>query len=266
MIPTETKAAFDSAAQYFAEPIQQFQFYDKYSRFDYAKGRRETWPETCDRAVTFLRDLIKLNAPHADAAQIITDAERQSLLNMQALPSMRTIAMAGEAATRQNVSTFNCAFLPIRDTRAYAEALLISMSGCGVGFSVEKKFIDQLPPVAKQHARTEDLAVHVVEDSTEGWCRALLLGLNTWFGGGDIDFDLTQLRPAGAVLRIKGGRASGPRPLAKLLAFARKTILNRQGSRLTPLDATAPCWRGAAHQRGPRIRSAAISSLVGICT
>jgi len=262
MISTETKAAFDSAAQYFAQPIQQFQYFDKYSRFDYAKGRRETWPETCDRAVTFLRDLIRTNVPNSAqlAEQVITEAERQSLLNMQALPSMRTIAMAGEAASRQNACTFNCSFLPICDTRAYAEALLISMSGCGVGFSVEKKYVDQLPAVAKQHARTEDLAVHVVEDSTEGWCRALLLGLNTWFGGGDIDFDLTQLRPAGAALRIKGGRASGPRPLSRLLSFARNKILSRQGGRLTPLDAhDIMCAVGDAAVCGGHRRTAMIS-------
>lgn len=262
MISTETKAAFDSASQYFAQPIQQFQYFDKYSRFDYAKGRRETWPETCDRAVTFLRGLIRTNVPNSAqlAEQVITEAERQSLLNMQALPSMRTIAMAGEAASRQNVCTFNCAFLPTCDTRAYAEALLISMSGCGVGFSVEKKYVDQLPAVAKQHARTEDLAVHVVEDSTEGWCRALLLGLNTWFGGGDIDFDLTQLRPAGAALRIKGGRASGPRPLSRLLSFARNKILSRQGGRLTPLDAhDIMCAVGDAAVCGGHRRTAMIS-------
>lgn len=244
---------FAEAAQYFPTPLQQFQFFDKTSRYDYTKGRRETWPETVDRAIAYLTELAP---PMADW---LSTTGRQMILTMQALPSMRLLAMAGPAARRQNLSIFNCSYLPVDDVEAFPEMLIISMSGCGVGFSVEQTSIAELPVIATQTGQIEP--THVVADSTEGWADALRAGVKAWWlDGSDIDFDFSQVREAGAILRVKGGRASGPEPLRELLATFKRILLARQGQRLTSLDChDMACATGGAAVSGGIRRTAMIS-------
>ncbi len=132
------------------------------------------------------------------------------------------------------------------------------MSGCGVGFSVEHKYIEQFPRVKRQSG--SPVTHYAVEDSAEGWADALRFGLQTWFAGNDVNFDLSQLRPAGAPLRIKGGRASGPEPFRQMLDFARSRVLARQGSFLRSIDAhDIMCSVGNAAVSGGVRRTAMIS-------
>jgi ribonucleoside-diphosphate reductase alpha chain len=148
--------------------------------------------------------------------------------------------------------------MPVDSIDSFVEGMLISMAGCGVGFSVEGKYVENLPRVKRQ---TSSLPLtFTIEDSTEGWGAALRLGLSTWFDGGDIQFDYSLIRPAGAILKTKGGRASGPAPLRKLLEFARSRILARQGSFLRPIDAhDLMCEVGNAAVAGGVRRTAMIS-------
>ena len=252
-IPAAVSAAFAESDQYLENPVQKFQFFDKYSRFNWDLGRRETWKETVDRAVDYLAEL----ADGRLDADTFTRL-RKIVLEMKAAPSMRLLAMAGESARRNNIGIYNCSYLPVDSIDSYAEALLISMNGCGVGFSVESKYVENLPRVKRQ---TGALATtHVIEDTTEGWGEAIRLGLATWFEGGDIKFDYSALRPAGAILRVKGGRSSGPDPLRATLEFARSRILVRQGSFLRPIDAhDIMCQVGSAAVSGGMRRTAMIS-------
>ncbi|MBA3946088.1 MAG: recombinase [Herpetosiphonaceae bacterium] len=252
-IPIEVRQAFAESDRYFPTPIQKFQFFDKYSRFDYDLGRRETWVETIDRSVSFLRELSHSRLPGETYGRI-----RQAMLEMRAMPSMRLMAMAGPAARRTNVAIYNCSYQAVDSIDAFVEALIISMSGCGVGFSVESQYVENLPRIRRQTGAAPQL--FTVEDSAEGWAAALRTGLETWFDGGDIRFDLSQLRPGGAPLRTKGGRASGPEPLRLMLDFTRARILARQGSCLRPLDAhDMMCAVGNAAVSGGVRRTAMIS-------
>lgn len=252
-IPAEVKAAFEESDQFFPTQLQKFQFFDKYSRFNYDLGRRETWVETVDRAVSFLHELAgeKLEAEEYERM-------RKMILEMKATPSMRLLATAGSAARRQNVGVYNCAYLGADSIDAFCEAMLISMSGCGVGFSVEGKHVEKLPRVKRQ---TSSLPLtYVIPDSTEGWVQAIRMGMSLWFEGGDVKFDYSLIRPAGAILKTKGGRASGPEPLKTLLDFARARILARQGSFLRPIDAhDLMCMVGNAAVAGGSRRTAMIS-------
>lgn len=246
-------SVFAEAAKYFPSPLQQFQFFDKTSRFDYEKGRRETWPETVDRAVEYLCELAPL------LTNWLRSEGREMILTMQALPSMRLLAMAGPAARRQNLSIYNCAYLPVDDVEAFPEMLIISMSGCGVGFSVERRNIDELPPVAVQ--AQEHPCVHIVEDSTEGWAGALRVGIRAWWlDGYEVTFDTSHVRPAGAVLFTKGGRASGPEPLLRMLDTFKRILLARQGQHLRSIDVhDLACAVGDAAVSGGMRRTAMIS-------
>lgn len=252
-IPFEVKTAFDESNQYFPTPIQKFQFFDKYSRFNYDLGRRETWMETVDRSVKFMHDL----AGDRVTPEMYADI-RKAILEMRVMPSMRLLAMAGEAAHRNNIAIYNCSYQPVESLDSFVEALIISMSGCGVGFSVEQKYVNNLPRIASH--RSSALVKYVIEDTTEGWARALKYGLETWVDGGDVVFDYSQIRPAGVPLKVKGGRASGPQPLRILLDFMREKILSRQGGRLTSLDAhDMMCMVGSAAVSGGVRRTAMIS-------
>jgi ribonucleoside-diphosphate reductase alpha chain len=252
-VPAEVHEAFSQADAYFPTPIQQFQFYDKYSRFNYDLGRRETWLETVNRAVDYLKELSENRLPEEDYARV-----RKAILNMEAMPSMRLLAMAGEPARRNNVAIYNCSYLPADSIDSFVEALVISMSGCGVGFSVERRYVEQMPRIKRQTGTKRETLV--VEDTSDGWAGALRTGLQTWFDGEDIEFDLSQIRPAGAPLKVKGGRASGPEPLRTMLRFARDKILARQGSFMTSLDAhDIMCAVGGAAVSGGVRRTAMIS-------
>lgn len=254
-VPNDVKQAFAASAAYFPTELQQFQFYDKYSRFNYEIGRRETWIETVDRTVNFLHELA---SPYADLGGETYTRIRKAILEMRILPSMRLLAMAGAPAKRDNVTIYNCSYLPVDSLESFVEAMHISMAGCGVGFSVESREVSKLPEVAYQRNNTKDL--YVVEDTAEGWAKALSYGLYTWMNGDDVIFDTSLLRDAGTILRTKGGRASGPVPLQKLLNFTRDKILAKQGSYLSTLDAhDIMCAVGSAAVAGGVRRTAMIS-------
>lgn len=252
-IPEAVRAAFDESDKYFPTDLQKFQFYDKYSRFNYDLGRRETWIETVDRSIDFLHELAGERLPRETYERL-----RSGILEMRAMPSMRLLAMAGAAARRNNITIYNCSYMPVESIDAFIEALIISMSGCGVGYSVERKYVENFPRVKRQSGKAP--TTYFVEDSAEGWADALRFGLETWFDGGDVKFDLGLLRAAGAPLKTKGGRASGPEPLRKMFEFIRTRVLARQGSFLRSIDAhDIMCAVGNAAVSGGVRRTAMIS-------
>jgi ribonucleotide reductase alpha subunit len=252
-VPDTVKQAFDADDVYFPTALQKFQFYDKYSRFNYELGRRETWVETVDRTIAFLRELSENKLDDDEYERL-----RNGILNMHVMPSMRLLAMAGDAARRNNIALYNCSYMVVDSISAFVEALIISMNGCGVGFSVERHHVEKLPRIKRQTGVTP--TTFVVEDTAEGWAGALRFGLQTWFDGGDVVFDFSLVRKAGEPLRTKGGRASGPEPLRKMLRFARERILAKQGSFLSSLDAhDIMCEVGNAAVAGGVRRTAMIS-------
>ncbi|MBC8164226.1 MAG: recombinase [Roseiflexaceae bacterium] len=252
-VPAKVREAFAQSRQYFPTALQQFQYFDKYARFNYELGRRETWLETVDRAVDFMYELAGDRLPRETYERV-----RLGILEMRAMPSMRLLAMAGPAARRNSIAIYNCSYQPVESIDSFVEALIISMAGCGVGFSVESKYVENFPRVKRQSSLAP--AHYTVEDSAEGWAEGLRFGLQTWFEGGDVRFDLSQLRAAGAALKTKGGRASGPEPLRTMLEFTRSRILARQGSFLRSLDAhDIMCAVGNAAVSGGVRRTAMIS-------
>lgn len=255
-VPEEIRDAFEQDKQYLPEPAQQLTFYDKYSRFNYDLNRRETWVETVDRTVDHLRWEVNQHKPGAITEETFARIHR-AILTLNVMPSMRLLAMAGPAAQRNSMSMYNCAYLPVKDTQSFVEAMLISMAGCGVGFSVERDYVEQFSRVRRQ--KKGPVETHTVDDSTEGWAETLHTGLEHWWDGRDIKFDYSQVRPAGTPLRTKGGRASGPEPLRVMMNFIRETILSRQGSFIRTTDAhLIMCSVGEAAVQGGVRRTAMI--------
>tara|TARA_R110002020_G_scaffold16515_14_gene58306 strand:- start:3180 stop:5117 length:1938 start_codon:yes stop_codon:yes gene_type:complete len=214
---------------------QLFQAFDKFARFRPEDNRREIWPETVDRVISYFRSHVSAGHGSDAVEDEVWDRLRSDLLTLRASPSMRCIQMAGPALERCQVGVYNCAFQFLKSPRDMAEELYILMQGTGVGFSVEYDHSVKFWPAVKEQ-REAATATHIIDDTTEGWCDAYKLGLETWLDGRDVEFDFSNIRKEGTPLKIKGGRASGPGPLRDLLQFTRDRILSRQGEQLTSLD------------------------------
>ncbi len=230
-IPAHVQKLVEESKKYFAgNPLGEFVYLRTYAKWIPEEGRRETWIETVDRYMGFMKENLGTKLTDKEYAEV-----REGILKQEVMPSMRLMQFSGEAARRCNTCAYNCAFTAPSKLEDFAEVMYLSMQGCGVGFAVESQNIEQLPQIMKQTG--EKLPTHVVLDSKEGWCDALTLGLKTWYSGKDIAFDFSGIRPAGARLKVMGGKASGPEPLRSLLAFARERVLARQGRRLRNIDA-----------------------------
>lgn len=236
-VPAEVTAAFQESASYFTganKHAQIFQSLDKFARFNYEKGRRETWPETVDRVIQYTRKHL-LSIPEGKNALSTLTELHQSLLTLEVAPSMRLIQMAGPALERCQSGVYNCSFQFIQSPQDLAEEMYLLCQGCGVGFSVEYQYaVDKWPRVKKQ--RGGKPTQFTVPDTTEGWCDALKTGVEHWLDGRDIVFDYSLIRPEGAILKTKGGRASGYRPLKECLDFTRARFLAKAGGRLSSID------------------------------
>ena len=253
-VPEKVKKLVADSKKYFKDnPLGEFVYLRTYARWVPDENRRETWIETVDRYVNFMKENLGDKLTKAEYSEV-----REAILKQEIMPSMRLMQFAGKAARRCNVCAYNCSFIAPTRIPDFAEIMYLSMCGTGVGYSVESQNIQQLPQIKKQTGKK--LKTHVVDDSKEGWCDALTLGLKTWYDGADIDFDLSKLRPAGARLSTMGGKSSGPEPLRNLLTFARERIMDRQGRRLRNIDAhDIICKIGECVVAGGVRRSAMIS-------
>jgi len=229
-VPEKVRKLEEESKKYFRNPLGEFVYYRTYSRWIPEENRRETWIETVDRYVDFMKENLGSKLKPTEYEEV-----RDAILKQEAMPSMRLLQFAGKAARATNVCAYNCSFIAPTKWKDFAEVMYISMCGTGAGFSVQSENIQQLPQIKRQTGKM--LPTHVIDDSKEGWCDAFTLGLETWAGGKDIKFDFSKLRPAGARLATMGGKSSGPDPLRQLLTFSRMKILARQGRRLANIDA-----------------------------
>lgn len=254
-ISPETQERFDEMRKHFPTDLQAYQFMSKFSKWRETEKRRETWKETIyDRVIPWLLKLAPAGALRPDEIEML----HKGMYALQALPAMRVTQMAGPALDRCHVGAYNCAYAPVDEIFAFPEALYILMQGTGHGFSVESDYVSELPKIRKQRDMKPD--TWVVEDDTEGWCNAYHELLQRLWDGSDLFLDVSKVRPKGARLKTKGGRASGPDPLLELAAFTRNVIKAKQGRYLEDTDAhRLMCFTGRIVQVGGVRRAAMIS-------
>lgn len=228
-IPERVRKLVEESRRYFRNPLGEFIFYRTYSRWIDEEGRRETWVETVNRYMDFMEEVLGGKLSEDEYVEI-----RKGILRQEALPSMRLLWSAGKAAAVNNITAYNCSYIAPKSFKDLAEIMYLSMCGAGVGFSVEQQTVQKFPQIKPQTGKK--LPPFVIPDSKEGWCDALVHGLQAWYGGLDVEFDFSQIRPRGARLKTMGGKSSGPAPLRSVLNFSRKKILANQGKRLRPID------------------------------
>jgi ribonucleoside-triphosphate reductase len=252
-VPPRVKELTEASKKYFRNPLGEFVYYRSYSRWIPEEERRETWIETVDRYISFMRE-------HQGGMLEAEEYEelREGILNQEAMPSMRLLQFAGKAARTTNVCAYNCSYIAPESFQDLAEIMYISMCGTGVGWSVESANVQKFPQIKMQNGKR--LPTYVIPDSKEGWADALALGMKVWADGGDVEFDYSALRPAGARLTTMGGKASGPEPLRRLLVFTREKMFARQGRRMRNIDVhDIICMIGDCVVAGGVRRSAMIS-------
>jgi len=252
-VPEKVKELAASSKKYFKNSLGEFIYYRTYSKWIQEENRRETWIETVNRYMDFMKENLGNKLKDTEYEEV-----RQSILKQEAMPSMRLLQFSGKAARTTNVAAYNCSYVAPSSFQDFAEIVYISMCGTGCGWSVESENIEKLPQIQKQTGKKEQ--TFVVPDDKEGWADALALGMKTWADGKDIEFDFSQLRPAGARLMTMGGKSSGPEPLRQLLSFTKMKMLGRQGKRLRTIDAhDIICKIGECVVAGGVRRSAMIS-------
>lgn len=252
-VPARVKQLAAESKKYFPNALAEFVYYRTYSRWIDDEGRRETWIETVDRYLAFMRETLGGKLRDDEYGEL-----RAAILRQEVMPSMRLMWSAGKAAASNNASAYNCSFIAPAQLDDLAEIMYLMMCGVGVGFSVESQSVQQLPIIKRQSG--EILPAHIVADSKEGWGEALKLGLRTWYAGQDLTFDYAKVRPAGERLKTMGGRSSGPGPLRALLDYARTKILNAQGRRLRNIELhDIICKIGEVVEMGGVRRAALIS-------
>ena len=210
------------------DQYQQYIHKSRYARYLDDEQRRETWEETVNRYVEYF---------WKNRAQITSDVAaeiKKAILDLKVMPSMRCMMTAGPALDRDNVAGFNCSYLPIDSPRSFDELMYILLNGTGVGFSVERDYVQQLPTVADTFHDTETTIV--VSDSKVGWASGFRELISLLYAGKIPKCDLTRVRPAGARLKTFGGRASGPEPLADLFNFSVDLFKSAAGRKLTSLE------------------------------
>jgi ribonucleoside-diphosphate reductase alpha chain len=211
---------------------QSFIHLSRYSRWLDTEGRRESWEETVDRYFRFFDEHfaekgIKLN-------KAIRDELRDAVLTLQVMPSMRSLMTAGEALKRDNTAGYNCSYVAVNKVRAFDEILYVLMCGTGVGFSVERQYVEKLPTIAEEFTQSDTLIV--VKDSKEGWAKAYRELVSLLIGGQIPRWDTSKIRPLGSRLKTFGGRASGPQPLEDLFRFTVSTFKKSAGRKLTSIE------------------------------
>ena len=205
----------------------------RYSRFLDGKNRREHWPETVDRYMSFMDNHLKTKMRY-EMTDALFNELHTAILNREVMPSMRAVMTAGDALERDNTAGYNCSYLPVDDVKSFDEAMYILLCGTGVGFSVESKYVNKLPDVpALLFASDTTISV---SDSKAGWAKALRQLIALLYAGELPKWDVSKVRPKGARLKVFGGRASGPEPLVSLFEFVTNKFKGAAGRKLSSLE------------------------------
>jgi ribonucleoside-triphosphate reductase (thioredoxin) len=234
---------------YLPTDYQSFIATSRYARWLNDENRRENWRETVER---FIANVVKGKVDVRTEDDILF-----AMLNLEVMPSMRSVMTAGPALTRDNTAGYNCSYLPVDDMKSFDEAMYILLCGTGVGFSVERQYISKLPEVPELYTSEDIIVVH---DSKEGWAKGLRKLIAMLYSGEIPTWDVSKVRPAGAKLKVFGGRASGPAPLVDLFNFVVSKFKEAQGRKLSSLEAhDIMCYIGQVVVVGGVRRSAMIS-------
>lgn len=204
---------------------QKYIYKSRYARYIPEEDRREEWEETVDRYIKFFQERSK---------GIDLQEARNAIVGFEVMPSMRSLMTAGKALARDEVCGYNCSYAVVDHPRVFDEILYILCCGTGVGFSVERQYINKLPEIAEELNNSD--SVIVIWDSKVGWATGFRSLIAMLYAGQIPKIDYSRIRPAGAPLKTMGGRASGPEPLRDLFDFTVSLFKRAKGRKLSSIE------------------------------
>lgn len=209
------------------ETLSKVTVFSKYAKYIPEKQRRETWDEIIDRYQTML--INKFPFLEKDIKENI-----QFIRDKKVLPSMRALQFAGTALEVNNARGYNCCYLPIDSVYSFSETMFLLLGGTGVGYSVQRHHIDQLPTIKTPGKKRN----YLIEDSIMGWADSIKVLMRAYLEGKFLPvFDFRAIRPKGARLVTAGGKAPGPEPLKICLTHIQAMLdRKKEGEKLTPLE------------------------------
>ena len=226
--------------------------FSKYAKYIPTLQRRETWEEL----VTRNKQMHIRKYPH-----MVEDIESayKFVYEKKVLPSMRSLQFGGAPIELAPNRIFNCAYLPVSEVEAFSETMFLLLGGTGVGYSVQRHHVTQLPEVRGPKKRKRRF---LVSDNIEGWADAVKVLMESYFNGlMEVEFDYRDIRPKGAMLITSGGKAPGPQPLKDCIHQLTKVLDNALGRNLSTLEVhDLMCYIADAVLAGG-IRRAALISL-----
>ena len=202
----------------------------KYAKYNENLTRRETW----DEIVTRNRNMHIKTYP--DLAGEIESVYEKFVRAKKVLPSMRSMQFGGKPIEISPNRIYNCAYMPLDSYLSFSEAMFLLLGGTGVGYSVQRHHIEQLPEI--RHPKADRKRRHLIADSIEGWADAVKVLMESYIGirTSTPAFDYSDIRPKGSILKTSGGKAPGPQPLRECLVKVEGILQNIQdGEKLSPL-------------------------------
>lgn len=234
----------------------------KYARYIPELNRRETWGEIVERNKNMHINRFPQLKEEIESVYRLVEEKK-------VLPSMRSMQFAGKPIEVSPNRIYNCAYLPVDDVHAFSESMFLLLGGTGVGYSVQRHHVENLPPLRgpiKPQDRRYRPKRFLIGDSIEGWADAIKALMNSYFQGTrEIEFDYRDIRPKGAKLVTSGGKAPGPQPLKDCIHNIKKVLnqaLEERGSntQITPLEVhDIMCYIADAVLAGGIRRAAMIS-------
>jgi ribonucleoside-triphosphate reductase len=234
------------------EVLSEITVFNKYAKYIPSLKRRETWQEICTR----YEDMMIDKYPHLTQPIL---SYMPLIREKKILPSMRAMQFAGPAISKNESRIYNCSFFPVDHYKAFSEAMFLLLGGTGVGYSVQKQHVDELPYIYKPNREKK----YVISDSLEGWADAIKVLMKSYFDGNGFKpkFNYSDIRHKGARLVTAGGKAPGPRPLMECIGKITALLESKaNGDKLKPIDChDIMCYIADAVLSGGIRRSAMIS-------
>ena len=237
------------------ETLSDITVHMKYARYLPAKKRRETWNEIVERN----RNMHIKKYP--ELTEEIGEIYEKFVKTKKILPSMRSMQFGGKPIEISPNRVYNCAYMPIDSLLSFSEAMFLLLGGTGVGYSVQRHHVEQLPEIIQPNP--ERKRRYLISDSIEGWADSIKILLECYTGNRSSSpiFDYSDIRPKGSLLRTSGGKAPGFQPLRECLVKIEGMLQNKNnGSKLDSIEAhDIMCYLADAVLAGGIRRAAMIS-------
>lgn len=215
--------------------VGEYVFLSKYSQTH--NGKKETWQEAVNRVMDMhLKRYSGMVKPEDEAEFNKMFAHAYSLYSEQrVLGAQRALQYGGELMLEKHARFYNCSSTYVDRVRVFEEIMYLLLCGAGTGYSVQHVHTDRLP-VPKGFDNSKQAEKFVIPDTIEGWAEAVGKMMTAYYyGGADIEFDYSAIRPKGAYIR-GGFKAPGPEPLRQAIEKCHHIITRIKGRKLRPFE------------------------------